>query len=60
MASSSQIFAAWRSALQSGTNVLAMQGVNAQGMLTGASALGTDLRHDHPISFVPVTGSAIV
>jgi predicted CXXCH cytochrome family protein len=39
---------------------IAMQGVNAQGMMTGASALGTDLRHDHPISFAPVTGGQIV
>jgi len=39
---------------------IAMQGVNALGMLTGPSALGTDLRRDHPISFVPVTSGAIV
>ena len=37
-----------------------MQGVNAQGRLTGASVLGTNLRDDHPISFVPVTGPQIV
>ena len=39
---------------------IAMEGVNAQGMMTGASALGTDLRHDHPISFAPVASGAIV
>ena len=39
---------------------ITMQGVNAQGMMTGASVLGTDLRNDHPISFVPVTGPEIV
>jgi len=39
---------------------IAMQGVNAQGKLTGASALGTDLRSSHPISFTPVTGPEIV
>jgi len=37
-----------------------MEGVNAQGMMTGASALGTDLRHDHPISFAPAASGAIV
>lgn len=39
---------------------LAMQGVNAQGQLTGASNLGTDLRNDHPISFAPMTGASIL
>ncbi len=39
---------------------LSMAGVSAQGMLTGASALGTDLRHDHPISFAPVVGGQII
>ena len=38
----------------------AMQGVNAQGQMTGGSALGTDLRGSHPISFAPVTGPEIV
>ena len=37
----------------------AMQGVNAQGALTGPSSLGTNLSDDHPISFVPITGSTI-
>ncbi len=40
--------------------LIAMQGVDIQGRMTGASALGTDLRHDHPISFAPVTGGQIV
>jgi len=39
---------------------ITMQGVNAQGQLTGASALGSDLGNDHPISFVPVTGAEII
>jgi len=39
---------------------IAMSGVNAQGMLTGGSVLGADLADDHPISFTPVTGPAIV
>jgi predicted CXXCH cytochrome family protein len=39
---------------------IAMQGLSAQGTLTGNSNLGTDLRNDHPISFVPLTGSKIV
>ena len=39
---------------------LAMQGVSAQGRLTGASSLGTDLRSSHPIALVPVTGAQIV
>lgn len=39
---------------------ISMQGVGSSGVLTGASALGTDLRHDHPISFVPVTGGQIL
>jgi predicted CXXCH cytochrome family protein len=38
----------------------AMQGVNAQGQMQGASVLGLDLRDDHPTSFAPVTGSRIV
>jgi predicted CXXCH cytochrome family protein len=38
----------------------AMQGLNAQGQLTGTSVLGTDLRNDHPISFVPTLGSDLV
>ena len=38
---------------------IAMQGVNAQGQLTGASVLGTDLRTSHPISFVPTIGAEI-
>ena len=37
-----------------------MQGVNAQGQLTGGSVIGPDLRSHHPISFVPVTGPEIV
>lgn len=37
-----------------------MQGLNAQGQLTGRSVLGTDLRNDHPISFVPVAGGQIL
>jgi len=37
-----------------------MQGVNAQGRMTGTSVLGTNLSDDHPISFVPVTGPHIV
>jgi len=39
---------------------LTMQGVGAQGRLTGPSALGTDLRSSHPIALVPVTGPQIV
>jgi predicted CXXCH cytochrome family protein len=39
---------------------IAVLGANAQGQMTGASVLGTDLRDDHPISFVPVTGSTLV
>jgi len=37
-----------------------MTGVSATGQLTGASALGSNLSDDHPISFVPVTGPQIV
>jgi predicted CXXCH cytochrome family protein len=37
-----------------------MQGLNAQGQLTGTSVLGTDLRNDHPISFVPIAGGQIL
>ena len=37
-----------------------MQGVSAQGRLTGPSVLGTALGDDHPIAFVPVTGSQVV
>lgn len=43
--------------VNSGT--LAVQGVNAQGRLTGASSLGTDLRGSHPIAMVPVAGPEI-
>ena len=39
---------------------IAMQGVNAQGQLTGVSSLGTNLSDDHPISFVPITGTQII
>jgi predicted CXXCH cytochrome family protein len=39
---------------------IAMTGVGAGGRLTGASALGSNLSDDHPISFVPVTGVQIV
>jgi predicted CXXCH cytochrome family protein len=38
---------------------IAMQGLTG-GRLSGASALGTNLSDDHPISFVPVTGTEIV
>lgn len=37
-----------------------MQGVTAQGRLSGPSVLGSGLGDDHPIAFVPVTGSQIV
>jgi len=37
-----------------------MQGVTAQGRLSGASVLGTDLRNEHPLSFAPVTAPDIV
>ena len=37
-----------------------MQGLNAQGQLTGRSVLGPDLRNDHPISFVPVPSGQIL
>jgi predicted CXXCH cytochrome family protein len=39
---------------------IAMQGLNAQGGLSGASMLGSDLRNDHPVSFAPLTGPTIV
>ncbi|MEI6667886.1 MAG: cytochrome c3 family protein [Acidobacteriota bacterium] len=39
---------------------IAMMGLDAQSRLTGASAIGTDLRKSHPISFAPVTGPSIV
>lgn len=39
--------------------VKAMSGVNGAGQLTGASVIGTDLRDDHPISFVPVLAPEI-
>ena len=39
---------------------IAMQGTSAQGTMTGASVIGTDLRRSHPISFAPITGGAIV
>jgi predicted CXXCH cytochrome family protein len=39
---------------------VAMSGLNAAGQLTGNSSLGTDLRNDHPISFVPVIGADLV
>ena len=35
-------------------------GVDGAGRLTGASMLGTNLSDDHPIAFVPVTGSQVV
>jgi predicted CXXCH cytochrome family protein len=38
---------------------IAMQGLSG-GKLTGPSSLGTDLSHDHPISFAPITGTPIV
>lgn len=38
---------------------IAMQGVNAQGALAGASVIGPNLGSNHPISFVPVTGPQI-
>ena len=38
---------------------IAMQGLTG-GKLTGPSSLGTSLSDDHPISFVPVTGTPIV
>jgi predicted CXXCH cytochrome family protein len=38
----------------------AMSGVNGAGQLTGASVIGTDLRDDHPVSFVPNTSAEIV
>ena len=37
-----------------------MTGVDGSGRLTGAAAIGSNLSDDHPISFVPVTGSQIV
>ena len=39
---------------------LVLQGVNAQGKLTGTSVLGTDLRSSHPIAMVPVVDLEIV
>jgi predicted CXXCH cytochrome family protein len=39
--------------------VKAMSGVNGAGQLTGASVIGTDLRNDHPISFVPIVAPDI-
>jgi len=39
---------------------IAMQGVDAQGRMIGASVIGTDLTNDHPTSFSPVTGTEIV
>jgi predicted CXXCH cytochrome family protein len=39
---------------------IAMQGVDAQGRMTGASNFGTDLSSHHPVSFGPVTGAEIV
>jgi predicted CXXCH cytochrome family protein len=39
---------------------IAMQGVDAQGRMTGASVIGTALGDDHPVSFVPITGPQIV
>ena len=38
---------------------LALQGTTG-GRLTGPSSLGTNLGDDHPISFVPVTGTQII
>lgn len=42
-----------------GSGQLPMTGLPT-GKLTGASSLGTNLGDDHPISFVPVTGSTVV
>jgi predicted CXXCH cytochrome family protein len=42
------------------SGALTMQGVGAQGKLTGPSMLGTDLRNSHPIALVPVVGLEIV
>jgi len=39
---------------------IAMRGLDAQNRLTGKSALGTNLRNDHPISFAPVAAPSIV
>jgi predicted CXXCH cytochrome family protein len=39
---------------------IAMTGVDANGHMTGTAALGSNLSDDHPISFVPVTGTQIV
>jgi len=39
---------------------IAALGLNAARQLTGPSLLGSDLRDDHPISFVPVTDATIV
>ena len=39
---------------------LSMQGVNAQGRLTGSSVLGVDLRSSHPIAMVPTVGAEII
>lgn len=39
---------------------ITMSGLDSQGHLTGASALGMNISDDHPFSFAPVTGSEIV